>query len=76
MLFLRSRLQDNDPFILLKMIFAVAGYHKIGKLINYICFIFHSSTMLLEMDFLIQNFSTSLLLKYGCFTILMLFVCN
>lgn len=58
----RSQLQDKDPFILLKIIFVDGGYHQIGKLLINIMHAFYMSSILLEFNYLIENFSINLLL--------------
>lgn len=66
--------QSDNPFIFLKTVFVDGGYNTISKKVSYICIILHTSSYLLQMNYLIQHFSVDILLKYGCGILLMTYV--
>ncbi|EEZ97723.1 odorant receptor 204 [Tribolium castaneum] len=65
-LFSKFSLSSDQPFIMIKLVCVDIGYHPVAKTINYICLAIHISSFLLEMNYLRLNFSTDLLIKYGC----------
>lgn len=68
-------LHNLYPFQELKTIFIDFAYHPVTKIINNFCIVFHSLSLILEFIFIYENFSVELLLRYGCFIAVLLFVC-
>lgn len=64
--FSKKRSQSDDPFVFLKNVFLDGGYNIITKNINFICIVLHTSSYLLEMNYLIHHFTLDFLLKYVC----------
>ncbi|XP_044262508.1 uncharacterized protein LOC123009976 [Tribolium madens] len=61
-----SEMLQNLPYYYLLKIGIVFGYSKIVKLVNILGIIINSSTILLQVYYIKQNFSKELILKYGC----------
>lgn len=66
--------QSDDPFLFLRTVFIDAGYTTVAEKINYFCIVFHTSSYLLEMNYLIQHFTLNTLLKHGCGMLVMIYV--
>ncbi|RZB39627.1 hypothetical protein BDFB_006927, partial [Asbolus verrucosus] len=55
-----------DPFIVLKKLFLEFGYSQFAKVMNGFILVFHSAAFLLQVNFIINNFSLDLFVRYGC----------
>ncbi|RZC42813.1 7tm 6 domain containing protein, partial [Asbolus verrucosus] len=67
-------LGSKDPYILIRKLFIDYGYTRVVKLFTKICFIFHSAAFLMQIYFIIDNFTWDLLTEYGSITSIQAFL--
>jgi hypothetical protein len=61
---------SSYPYGILNTIYIDFAYHKITKHYNIICLMFHVFILLLQICFIIENFTFDLIARYGCFILL------
>jgi hypothetical protein len=64
----------TSPYRTLKRIYIDFAYHKITKQYNIICLVFHVFILLLQICFIIENFTFDLIARYGCLILLLVYV--
>ncbi|EFA02951.1 odorant receptor 197 [Tribolium castaneum] len=64
----------DDRFIVFKKIFFEFAYSKEMKIYNMICLVFHSFSFVLQVYFIVQNFSVELITRYGCILAVFLYL--
>ncbi|EFA07457.1 uncharacterized protein LOC103313598 isoform X2 [Tribolium castaneum] len=65
-LFSKTRTKSEDPFVMIKDVFVDGGYHPVTKMLNYICLVIHSCSLLLELNYFVHNYHFDLMMKYCC----------